>query len=113
MIKKVIFDLDNTLIMFKEEYIESYKVALEKSGYEANYEDAYNIFESIGRYEQTQKSLDKQKLLDFINKDLNKNYSLSFVDNSIEAVADGWIHPVSKELIDLLEYLSSKTLCFN
>ena len=108
MIKKVIFDLDNTLIMFKKEYIESYKVALEKSGYEATYEDAYNIFESIGRYEQTQKSLDKQKLLDFINKDLNKNYSLSFVDNSIEAVTDGWIHPVSKELIDLLEYLSSK-----
>ena len=108
MIKKVIFDLDNTLIMFKEEYIDSYKEALEKSGYEANYEDAYGIFEAIGKCELSEKTFDKKRLLDFINSSLNKNYSIEFIDNSIEAVASGWISEPSKELIDLLDYLSSK-----
>lgn len=108
MIKKVIFDLDNTLMMFDKKYIESYSWALEKSGYSSAYEDSYGIFESIGRYEQVGTIYDKGLLLDFINKDLNQNYSISVIDGIIEAIGSKWTNSVSKELIDLLDYLSSK-----
>lgn len=70
MIKKVIFDLDNTLMMFDDKYITYYQNILEKNGYSFLYQDAYNLFKSIGNYEKYGTIYDKKILLDFINKEL-------------------------------------------
>ena len=46
--KKIIFDLDNTLMMFDLGYIKSYQIALRDNNFESDYNDAYNLFKSIG-----------------------------------------------------------------
>ena len=52
MIKRLIFDLDNTLIMWKDEYNDVVKFALEKIGYHGNTKELSDqINELIGEFE--------------------------------------------------------------
>lgn len=106
--KKIIFDLDNTLLMFDKKYIKAYQIALKENNLESSYQDALDIYDSIGRYEETQNIYNKIDLLDFINKDLNKNYPLKLVDDILLVVGKYWTNPVSLEVIDTLEYLKDK-----
>ena len=106
--KKIIFDLDNTLMMFDLEYIKSYQIALRDNNFESDYNDAYNLFKSIGRYEALNKIYTEADLLKFINKDLNKNYTLKLVNDILTVIGKYWINPVSIELINTLEYLKDK-----
>ena len=54
------------------------------------------------------KKYNKQDLLDFVNKDLNKNYKMKLVDEILDIIGTCWINPVSLELVDTLKYLSTK-----
>ena len=38
--KKIIFDLDNTILMFDENYIKSYQVALKQNNLDSSYQNA-------------------------------------------------------------------------
>lgn len=106
--KKIIFDLDNTLMMFDKKYINSYCKVLKNNNFDSNYDQALSLFESIGRYEMQGKKYNKQDLLDFVNKDLNKNYKMKLVDEILDIIGTCWINPVSLELVDTLKYLSTK-----
>lgn len=109
MLKNMIFDLDNTIIYDTASDAESYKRVLKNNGY--NEEDYIAIYDSVDKYDKTINEqncyYDKLKMLDFINKDLNKNYSEKFIDEIITSVGTEWIKIVliSKETI---EYLFSK-----
>lgn len=106
--KKIIFDLDNTLMMFDLEYIKSYQDVLEDNNFENSYNDAYNLFKSIGKYEELKNIYNKEELLNFINQDLNQNYTLKLIDDILINIGKCWTNPVSKELINTLEYLKEK-----
>lgn len=106
--KKIIFDLDNTLMMFDKKYINSYCKVLKNNNFDSNYDQALSLFESVGRYEMQGKKYNKQDLLDFVNKDLNKNYKMKLVDEILDIIGTCWINPVSLELVDTLKYLSTK-----
>lgn len=106
--KKIIFDLDNTLMMFDKEYINSYCKVLKSHNFDSNYYQALSLFESVGRYEMQGKKYNKQELLDFVNKDLNKNYKVKLIDEILDIIGNCWINPVSLELVDTLKYLSTK-----
>ena len=108
MIKKIIFDVDNTLLMFDKEYIKYYQDVLKDNGYEHSYDDAYAIFESIGRFEKTGNRYDRNILLNFLNQDLNKNYSLQVVNDLITTIGNNWINEPNSELRKSLEYLFDK-----
>lgn len=108
MIKKVIFDVDNTLLMFDDEYIKAYQEVLEKNNFRATYEDGLDIYKSIGRYEDTRHRYSREELLDFINKDLKKEYTLKLIDDLIVIIGEKWTNNVEPEVIDALEYLSKK-----
>lgn len=72
--KKIIFDLDNTLMMFDKKYINTYCDVLKNNNLDSSYYQALSLFESVGKYEMQGNKYNKQELLDFINKDLNRNY---------------------------------------
>ena len=106
--KKIIFDLDNTLIMFNEKYIECYCQVLHEFGYDDSLLDAYKLYYSIGRYEALQQKYDKEALIAFVNNDIHTNYTLKFFDKLLDAIGTYWIQSISNEIKDTLNYLSEK-----
>ena len=108
-IKYLIFDLDNTIILDEEEEINTYKDALKKLNYDI--EDYYKIYVAVDEYEasvlEEELYFTKQGLLEFLNKNLNRNYSIELIDELCDVIGKKWIRKI---LLDkkTAEYLSSK-----
>lgn len=109
MVKYLLFDLDNTIILDEEEDINTYKEALKSLNY--NPEDYRKIYDAVDEYEcvvtEDELYFTKQGLLEFLNKRLNRNYSIELIDKLCEAVGKYWIRKV---LLDeeTAKYLASK-----
>lgn len=108
-IKYLIFDLDNTIILNEEEDIKTYKDVLKKLNY--NVEDYLKIYDTVDEYEasvsEEELYFTKQGLLEFLNKNLNRNYSIELIDELCDVVGKKWIRKI---LLDrkTAEYLASK-----
>lgn len=107
MIKKIIFDVDDTLIMNERSAIEDYQKIFEKYGETSDQNKALELYKCIGEYELNTSSYQKDTLLAFINNYFNRNYPIEFIDDIIDTVSS-WYSKASPELIDALEYLSEK-----
>jgi len=103
MIKKLIFDLDNTLIMWKDEYLNALKETLKK--YNINEEPNY-VNDFIDNYEDYYDKYDKQNMLDHINNNIKEKLSMDFMNDFLEKI--GYMSEPNEEVIDTLEYLSKK-----
>lgn len=106
MIKRIIFDIDNTLIDRSKEYQEAYKVLLNKFKISKTPEELYS---TIGKYQIKYNSVyyTEEKLLEVINKEFGTNLEMNFI-NDLFNVYDNLPICVSDEIKDTLEYLSSK-----
>ena len=106
MIKRIIFDLDNTLIEFPKDYYKEYDNILNKYNVSITSKDLYTI---IGKYESCGKNTyyDKEKMLEFINREYNLNLGIDFINYMLDVIST-LVRPLSPEIIDTLEYLSSK-----
>ena len=104
MIKKVIFDLDDTLIINKENGMSNYDRIVKKYKLDSSVQELYDV---IGMYEHLTKKYDRYELLDLINKHYNTNYSVDIVDDIIDAVGE-WTYVAPQKVKDTLKYLSSK-----
>ena len=109
MIKNLFFDLDNTIIKDEDVDSEYYKIALNKLGYDEN--DYWGIYCKIDEYEKTltieNNYFTKEGLINFINKGLNRNYSIELIDELIKVVGKTW----TKRIVlnkETLEYLYKK-----
>lgn len=107
MIKKIIFDVDDTLIMNNKDAINDYQKIFEKYGESYNQNRALELYKCIGEYELNTTSYQKNTLLAYINKYFERNYPIEFIDDIIDTVSS-WYHKASPELIDTLNYLSNK-----
>ena len=109
MIKRLIFDLDNTLIMWKKEYGNNANVALERINFQGDIQKTSDrINELIEEYEAGLiKHYDKKELLEFINEKLNIELPLQFMEyltnNNIDAP-----DKLENETYETLEYLYKK-----
>lgn len=103
MIKKIIFDLDNTLIMWKDEYLEALKKTLKKYN---NKEDANDINDLIDNYETKYDSYNKEIFLNHINKSIKEKINMEFIEEFFHNI--GFMAEQNEEVIDVLEYLSKK-----
>ncbi len=109
MIKYLIFDLDNTIILDEEEDINTYKDVLKNLNYDV--EDYHKIYDAVDEYEisVTEEELyfTKQGLLDYLNKHLNRNYSIELINGLCDVIGKYW---TQKVLIDeeTVKYLASK-----
>ncbi len=105
-IKKIIFDVDDTLIMFdKEKYLETYNNILEK--YQVLNKKGIDLYKAIGEYEKTSPCFNKETMCSFISSYLETDLPLSFIDDLNNLIASNWIYPPSKDLISLLDFLKN------
>ena len=101
--KKIIFDLDNTLMMFNDSYLSDYCNIIN-----GTYEDGMRLYKSIGKYENNAEIYNKKELLHFINEDMNTDYPMEVFDKLLSAISNNWIYYVPDGTKELLEYLSNK-----
>ena len=102
MIKRIIFDLDNTLIDWKEEYWESIQNALGQ-------EDKNKVKEiknAINSYELKYNIFKKEFMLQHINNETNLNLNMEFLEKCLEGFSQAI--PENIGIIDTLEYLYNK-----
>ena len=102
--KKIIFDLDNTLLMYDEKYLNDYDYIIDKYGYQLKSKELY---ESIGRYEDLKVKYDKKDMVDFVNRDLNININLDIFNELLDVIST-WVAPLEEGLVETLEYLNNK-----
>jgi putative hydrolase of the HAD superfamily len=103
MIKRLIFDFDNTLVMWKEEYKNAIKNTISYYNLDIDY---LKVDEVIETYENYYDKYNKENMIDLINKKFNLNLGIDFIDKWLEEL--GNMAEKDDNLIDLLEYLSKK-----
>lgn len=101
--KKIIFDLDNTLIKFDDSYFLDYAKVLG-----GTYKDGKNLYKIIGEYEKLNKIYDKEELVSFINYKMNTNYNIDLINNLNDIISNNWIYKIPDNLDDVLSYLYKK-----
>ena len=104
--KAIVFDVDNTLIDWKDEYIFALKNVLKEMNLNYSQELVEKIDNVIDDYEKENDILEKNVMLDYINSKCNLNLSLEFIDKLL--VAQGECIYENKVLVPLMEYLSNK-----
>ena len=80
----IIFDLDNTLIDWKDEFIFALDNVLNKLGCNYSLEVRHKIDKAIDDVENHYETLEKQEFLDFVNRMCKLNLPMKFVDLLIE-----------------------------
>lgn len=108
MIKRVIFDIDNTLIMWKNEYYKEIIKALEELGIKYTDEDYNKILEALDEYENEYYIFDRKLMLEYINKYTKKQYPEEFIYNITDKWANCVPDKIDPEIIEILEYLKQK-----
>ena len=108
MIKRVILDIDNTLIPWIEEYDKEINKILDELNIEYTNEDYNNILEAMSAYENEYYTFNKKIMLDYINQYTNKKYPIEFINNIIDRWANCVPDKIEKETIETLKYLNSK-----
>lgn len=104
MIKRIIFDIDDTLILFPKNYIDGYNEVIKKYNLNITYKDLYD---TIDKYESISKKFDKKTLVDFINQELNTSLDIDFVDYFIK-IYNNLDIVLNDGVIDTLEFLYKK-----
>lgn len=108
MIKRIIFDLDNTLIMWKDEY----EKAADEALVEINYPKTENLYHRINEiesdYEVGKKKFDRNEVIDYINQKLDINLPYNFLNIWLEKLESRVPDVYSKKDYETLEYLSKK-----
>ena len=106
MIKKVIFDLDNTIMPFPKDFNIGIKEVLKKHNLEI---DPVLIYKIVGTYESSGNYTyyNKEEMLKLINKSLDLKLDMIFIDDFFE-MYDKLITEISKDTIETLEYLKDK-----
>lgn len=108
MIKRLIFDVDNVLIPWKEEYSKAIDKALDELGIVKDNLDGEIIRKVQLEWESTITKYDKKDMLNYFNKSLNANFTMKFIDLWQENLADYVSKDFSKSYYETFEYLSSK-----
>ena len=106
MKKKIIFDLDGTLLFLSNEWKTTYQEFIEK--YDLN-TTAEELFKTIGRFEHENKDIivTKDILCEFINKKININITVDMLEDLDERYNNIPLMDTDK-IFKLLLYLSSK-----
>lgn len=102
-IKRIIFDLDNTLIMWKPEYEEAYKQAIKEHNLAIDHTSQSKLLAS---YEKNYSTFNKENLLELINTTFNINSPQDFIDTWFNYLKNMSVE--NKEVTKVLEYLAPK-----
>ena len=106
MIKKIIFDLDYTLLFLSDEWEENYKRFVDKYNLSIS---ANELFLSIGNFEKSMKNIvvSKQKLSEYVSNDLSIDFTTNMILELLE-IYDNTSLLNTDTIYDILNYLSEK-----
>ncbi len=108
MIKKIIFDLDNTLIKWEDEK-NWYRVYEKiKKNYQITPEEFQKIRLSVEEYEKNEDIFNEEKMQKKINNAIGKNLNKEFVQTILKIFADCIPDEKDSELDETLQYLICK-----
>lgn len=108
MIKRVIFDIDDTLIPWKKEYNNEINKALEDLKIMYTDKDLKQISKAFNEYENEYYTFDKKLMLEYINRYTKKKYPIEFTYNILERWSNCVPDKIEKETIETLKYLKHK-----
>ena len=108
MIKRLIFDVDNVLIPWKDEYVKSIDKALDELGIIKDKLNSVTIEKAQLEWESKVTKYDKQDLLEYINNSLNANLTMKFMDLWQENLAECVSKDFPKSYYETFKYLSNK-----
>ena len=109
MLKYLIFDVDNTLIRYNEDfYPQSYRIAFQKLGLDES--NAEKVFFIINEYEsllsEENPCFNREKMLDYINNNLHTTYDMKLIDELLYVFSHYWTRKedimIKKETLDYL-----------
>ena len=106
MIKKIIFDLDNTLLFLSDEWEKNYKKFIDKYNLNISTKD---LFLCIGNFEKNMKNIvvSKQKLSEYVSNDLFIDFTTNMILELLEIYNNTSL--LNTDMIyDILNYLSEK-----
>lgn len=107
MIKRILFDLDNTLFPFLEEYWNAFTYALVEENLQADLKIQTQLKKNVRQYENEYSMYTKEDMLEILNRDLPFKLPKTFVDTWIKHLSR--CYPKSVEDIkDVLKYLRQK-----
>lgn len=108
MIKRVIFDVDNTLIEWKDEYDYEVNKALDEMNIKYNDVEVKNLYKAIMSYEEDNYIFNIDKMWEFVKSYTKKQYPKELLIKIIEKWGNCTENQASDELIDVLQYLKNK-----
>ena len=108
MIKRVIFDIDNTLMPWKKEYDNEIGIVLKELGIEYTEEETKKIRKALIEYENNYYTFNTKLMIDFINKYTKKNYPEEFIKKLINRWSKCAPENLPEATIKTLEYVKNK-----
>ena len=108
MIKRLIFDVDDTLIEWKEEYWDTLEDVFRELNIQYNKELLNKVIKAIDTYEQENQYYNKEAMIEHINKVTDSNFNMKFLDYCLNAFGKCVPNKKDENLIETLNYLSKK-----
>lgn len=108
MIKRVIFDIDDTLIPWEKEYFNEIKYSLDDLNIKYTDKDCDEILQAMYNYENEYYTFDRKLVTDYINKYTKKQYPEEFMYTLNKRYEFCVPNKISQNTINTLEYLKSK-----
>ena len=108
MIKRIIFDQDNTIMMWHDEYYISLNKTFESLNIDYNENIINKLKEAVDNYEKEYNIFDKKSMQNIFEKYSKIELPDNFVDTWIHYLKECYPKEIDKALVDTLEYLSNK-----
>ena len=108
MIKRVIFDIDNTLIPWKSEYDKEIEKTLDELNIQYTEQEYKEIRKAFSEYEKVNYRFDKKLMLNYINNYMKKQYPIEFMNKVIERWENCVPEKIEDSVKDTLMYLKNK-----
>ena len=107
MIKRIIFDQDNTLMKWIDEYDDTYKEALDELGVKYTEDELKGVINIINSYEKYYDHFDRKNMAKLIREKCDVDVPDTFADVWMKYLCNCY-REEDKDIIPTLEYLSKK-----
>lgn len=107
MIKRLIFDVDNTLIDWKNEYWNTLKDVFKELEIDYTNDLTNSIIKAIDTYENENQYYNRQTMLEHINKIANYKFDINFLNVTLKKF-EKCVPQDNREIVRALEYLKNK-----
>lgn len=105
--KAIIFDVDNTLIMWRDEFLSGLITTLKELHYDFSLDEIREIDNAIEDFDKIDIKLTKENILDYINKRCNLDFNIDFINKLIVNQGNLCVYE-DDNLTQLIKYLSNK-----